>query len=211
MAMSEKEVKHYWNYFCSLCKRLDNTRQFVDHSSNNNELKNASVNSFEFQQIILLSAMEFENVSKAICLSIDSNFNIQNANIRKITETILQKYPRIGETEITSDYQTLRPLENWKVVTDPADGKKRVEGVSWWDDYSNIKHQTFWKFNLATLNNAVSALAALMVMELYLMQSMLGSTMMSLSIECDYFNSEYPGAILCAEGKALPDFESSGT
>ena len=169
MAVSEKEVKHYWNYFCSLCKRLDNTRQFVDHSSNNNELKNASVNSFEFQQIILLSAMEFENVSKAICLSIDSNFNIQNANIRKITETILQKYPRIGETEITSDYQTLRPLENWKVVTDPADGKKRVEGVSWWDDYSNIKHQTFWKFNLATLNNAVSALAALMVMELYLM------------------------------------------
>lgn len=208
MAMSAKEVKHYWNYFCSLCKRLNNTRQFVDHSSDNNELKNASVNSFEFQQIILLSAMEFENISKAICLSIDSNFNIQNANIRKITETILQKYPRIGETEITSAYQTLRPLENWKVVTDPADGKKRVVGISWWDDYSNIKHQTFWKFNLATLNNAVSALTSLMVMELYLMQSMLDSTMMSLRIECDYFNSEYAGAILCASGKALPDFES---
>ena len=91
--MSEKEVKHYWNYFCSLCNRLDKTRQYVDHSSENNELKNANVNSFEFQQIILLASMEFENIGKAICLNIDSNFNLQNANIRKISETILQKYP----------------------------------------------------------------------------------------------------------------------
>ena len=95
MALSEKEVKLYWNYFCSLCKRLDKTKQYVDHSSENNELKNASVNSFEFQQIILLASMEFENISKAICLNIDSNFNLQNANIRKISETILHKYPSI--------------------------------------------------------------------------------------------------------------------
>ena len=92
MAMTEKEVKHYWNYFCSLCKRLDNTRQYVDHSSVDNELKNASVNSFEFQQIILLSAMELENISKAICLGIVSGFNIKNANIRKITETIRRSH-----------------------------------------------------------------------------------------------------------------------
>ena len=211
MAMTEKEVKHYWNYFCSLCRRLENTRQFVDHSSDSNELKNASVNSFEFQQIILLSAMEFENISKAICLDIDSNFNLQNANIKKITETILQKYPKIGDTVVTTDYQTLQPLKDWKIIVDSTTGKKTVGGIPWWDDYSNIKHQTFWKFNLATLNNAVSALSSLMVLELYLMKSTLGSVMMSLSTECDYFNCVYPGAILCNGETPLPDFVSSGT
>lgn len=125
MALSEKEVKHYWNYFCSLCKRLDKTKQYVDHSSENNELKNATVNSFEFQQIILLASMEFENISKAICLNIDSNFNLQNANIRKISETILHKYPSIGQTTIRTDYQVLQPLKNWKIATD-ENGKKYV-------------------------------------------------------------------------------------
>lgn len=206
MALSEKEVKHYWNYFCSLCKRLDKTKQYVDHSSENNELKNATVNSFEFQQIILLASMEFENISKAICLNIDSNFNLQNANIRKISETILHKYPSIGQTTIRTDYQVLQPLKNWKIATD-ENGKKYVDGIQWWDDYSNIKHQTFWKFNLTTLKNAVDALASLMVLELYLMQINLGDLMMSLNIESEYFSNEYAGAILCSKGNNLPDFE----
>ena len=209
MSMTEKEIKHYWNYFCSLCKRLDSTRQYIDHSSESNELKNASVNSFEFQQIIILASMEFENISKAICLNIDNDFNLSNANIKKITETILQKYPNIGETVITSDYQTLQPLKDWRIIVDIDSGKKSVSGISWWDDYSNIKHQTFWKFNLATLKNAVNALASLMVLELYLMQSIIGSVKMSLEIECEYFNNEYSGAILCTEGEDLPDFREN--
>lgn len=204
--MTEKEIMHYWNYFCSLCKRLDNTRQYVDHSSENNRLKNATVNSFEFQQIILLAAMEFENVSKAICLDIDHNFNLQNANIRTITTTILEKYPQIVQTVITSDYQYLKPLEEWSTFINPADNKTRVKGISWWDDYSNIKHQTFWKFNLATLENAVNALASLMVLELYLMKITLDSVNMSLNKPCNYFDSIYASQVLCTNEKALPDF-----
>ena len=82
-----------------------------------------------------------------------------------------------------------------------------VDGIQWWDDYSNIKHQTFWKFNLTTLKNAVDALASLMVLELYLMQINLGDLMMSLNIESEYFSNEYAGAILCSKGNNLPDFE----
>ncbi len=211
MSMTEKEVKHYWNYFCSLCRRLENTRQYVDHTSENNELKNANVNSFEFQQIILLASMEFENLSKALCLEIDSSFNLQNANIKKISETILLKYPHIIDTEVSTDYQILKPLKDWNVNVDPATGKKYVAGISWWDDYSNIKHQSFWKFHLATLGNAVNALASLMVLELYLMKSVLNSVNMSLSIECDYFSNEYASALLCSGEKALPDFNGATT
>ena len=211
MAISEKETLHYWNYFCSLCKRLDNTRQYVDHGSNNNILRNAEVNSFEFQQLITLTAIEFENISKLICLDIDSTFNLQHANIKQITEKILGKYPKIGETIVLSDYQNIQPLKEWGTYIDPTDNKKKVKGIKWWDDYSDIKHQTYWKFDLATLENAVNALASLMVMELYLMKISMDSVNMSLNKPCAYFSSPYPSNLLCTREKALPDFDGART
>lgn len=205
--MTENEIKHYWYYFCSLCERLDNTRQYIDHSSNNNLLKNGDVNSFEFQQIIILSAMEFENICKVICQIMDNQFKM-TANILDISKKVLQHFPNIGETTITSDYQILKPLKEWRIDVDPNDGKEHVAGISWWSDYSKIKHQSFWAFNRATLNNAVNTLAALMVMELYLMRQVLGSTMVAASTACRYFGSEYTPDILCANEKALPDFST---
>ena len=204
--MTEKEVLHYWNYYCSLCKRLENTKQFVDHQVKDDELLNGNVNSFEFQQIILLTAMEFENVSKAICLHIDSSFNLAYANILKITETILSTYPKIVETIVQTDYQQLQPLKDWEIAIHPTTNKKNVEGLSWWDDYSNIKHQSFWKFELANLSNAINALASLLVLELYLMKIELNSIELSTNKMCTYFDNPYSSQILCTHENELPDF-----
>lgn len=204
--MTDKEVLHYWNYFCSLCKRLENTKQYVDHQVKDGELINGKVNSFEFQQIILLTAMEFENVSKAICLHINPNFHLAYGNIQKITETILSAYPKLVETCIQTDYQQLQPLKDWKIATDSITGKKHVEGLSWWDDYSNIKHQSFWKFELANLSNAIHALASLLVLELYLMKIELGSIELSSNKACSYFDNPYSSPLLCANENPLPDF-----
>ena len=204
--MTDKEVLHYWNYFCSLCKRLENTKQYVDHQVKDCNLLNGKVNSFEFQQIILLTAMEFENVSKAICLKINPDFNVTNSNIKQITETILSAYPKIVETIVQTDYQQLQPLKKWKIVTDPANDKKYVEGLSWWDDYNNIKHKAFWKFELANLSNAVNALASLLVLELYLMKIELGSIELSTNKICAYFDNPYSSQILCTHENELPDF-----
>lgn len=77
----------------------------------NNELKYKDVTSWEFQQIIFLAAMEFENLSKQICHHFDNSFNIRNSDIKKITKVILDKYPNIGQTEIITDYHVMKPLE----------------------------------------------------------------------------------------------------
>jgi len=208
MDTAEKEILHNWNYFCSLCKRLDSTRQYVDHSTENNVLKNNSVNSFEFQQLIILASIEFENICKQICLSIDSSFNVKNANIKQITLKILERYPNIGQTEIMSDYQTLRPLQNWGTHIDNSDNNKiKVKGIEWWDDYGNIKHRAFLHYELATLENAIKALASLMVLELYYMKIKLNSVKISMEKKCDYFGNNYTGDILCTKEKGLPDFE----
>ncbi len=206
--MTKKEVQHYWNYFCSLTKRLQSTIQYVDHSANDEgELKNGSVCSFEFQQIITLAAIEFENICKVICLDIDSNFSYQYADIKKITKEILKKYPRIIETEVKSDYQVLKPLKNWKIDKDEQ-SRDKVFGLTWWDDYSDLKHQTFKKFELATLDNAVNSVASLMVMELYLIRIMLGTVeTLLLDTKCDYFVCGYAGDFICTSGELLPDFQ----
>ena len=61
MITSEK-MRFYWEYFRTLCKRFDNTRGYIDHSLNEyNQLKYGDVCSWEFQQILILTAVEFEN------------------------------------------------------------------------------------------------------------------------------------------------------
>lgn len=207
MAITKEEVVHYWNYFRSLCRRLENTRQYVDHSAEDGILKHGKVNSWEFQQILLLSAMEFENVCKQICLRFDPDFNIAYGDIKQITKRILNKYPNIGMTEVETDYQMLHPLSQWKIAKDSPNSKEYVTGLSWWDDYDNLKHQTFQKFHLATLENAVNSLASLMVIELYMMKEIIGSVNLFLDKPCEYFKSTYAGDLLCSGEKALPDFE----
>ncbi|MCD8396006.1 MAG: hypothetical protein LUD12_02250 [Lachnospiraceae bacterium] len=211
--MTEKEVLHYWNYFCSLTRRLQNTTQYVDHRADNNgNLKNGNVCSFEFQQIITLAAIEFENVSKIICLEIDPDFNYKSSSIKNITKKILKEYPLITETEIDSDYQMLKPLEGWHIGKDKKDeegkeGKDKVFGLEWWNDNTDLKHQAFIRFDSATLKNAVSSVASLMVMELYLMQIMLKTLVMAIDKKCDYFVCNYAGNILYTGGEQLPDFQ----
>ncbi|MCD8232661.1 MAG: hypothetical protein LUD14_12830 [Clostridiales bacterium] len=213
--MTKKEVQHYWNYFCSLTRRLQNTTQYVDHrAGDDGKLKNGKVCSFEFQQIITLAATEFEKLSKIICLEIDPNFNYKSASIKKISKKILKEYPHITETQIVSDYQRLKPLKGWHIGKDENDqagkeGKDIVFGLDWWDDNTDLKHQTFKKFDSATLENAVSSVASLMVLELYLMQIMLGTLVIAIDKPCDYFACSYAGDILYIDEEPLPDFREN--
>lgn len=206
--ITESEVIHYWNYFRTLCTRLEKTRQYLDHDiDDEGNLKHGKVNSWEFQQILFLSAMEFENVCKQLCLHFDPDFSLAYADIRQITKRILNKYPNIGLTEITTDYQALRPLSHWKIKKDAPNSREYVSGLSWWDAYGNLKHQTFQKFELATLENAINSLSSLLVIEIYLMKEITGHLNPLLNKPCDYFNASYASSILCTGEKALPDFD----
>lgn len=96
------------------------------------------------------------------------------------------------------------PLYNWSIITE----KNKLAGLSWWQDYNKLKHQGFKNFYKATLDNAIESLAALYILELYLMKKELGKLKIATDTPCCYFTSEYISPFLSIGGKPLPDFEN---
>lgn len=206
--ITSESMKFYWEYFRLLCKKFDNTREYIDHSLNENgQLKYGKVCSWEFQQILILTAVEFENMTKQLCKLIDNeNFDEEKANIKDITKIILSKYPKIVKTRIYTYYNTIYPLSNWKLAIN-AQSDTYVAGLKWWKSYTDLKHRTFEEFNNASLENCINALASLMVIELYLMKEINHSTLLSFDRKCEYFSETYSGCSLyTGESEQLPDF-----
>ena len=207
--MTESEIKEKWYYFCSLAKQFQATEQYVSHSlDDDGKLQNENTFSSEFAKILMLAASEFEVISKALC--IESGFEIsKNDNIVIITKNILTKYPKIGETIIQTPYKIYKPLKDWKIVLVDTINKasEKVEGLSWWNDYNGVKHNRSQNFTKANLKNCVDAMASLMVLELYLSQTVLNNLDAIKSIGCSYFDCDYGLSYLVVNaGHNLPDF-----
>lgn len=207
--MNKQEIMHYWYYFCSLCAQLDYTKQYVDHKTvecnDQMVLVNGETYSNEFLKILLLAASEFETIGKLLSKEIDATFK-ESGNIIAITEMILSKYPRIVETVIATDFQTLIPLFNWNVENTPT-GQKKLAGLEWWTAYTDIKHRRYDYFAKATLKHCINSLASLLVLELYLAMHVLDSVSDLSTRKCDYFHFRYGHEqywVRCPQN--LPDF-----
>lgn len=91
--MEQIELIQHWNYFCSLAERLDDTKHYIDHGlqehNGKRELVHGKVYSDVFKQIIVLSASEFEIMSKALC----HKKGVKTKKIGDISETILGTFP----------------------------------------------------------------------------------------------------------------------
>lgn len=97
--MEQIELIQHWNYFCSLAERLDDTKHYIYHGlqehNGKRELVHGKVYSDVFKQIIVLSASEFEIMSKALC----HKKGVKTKKIGDISETILGTFPKIIEFE----------------------------------------------------------------------------------------------------------------
>lgn len=191
--MNNQEVLFRWNYFCSLCDMLKNTTQFVDHSNPNNKM----VNSFEFQKIIMLASMEFENIGKKLCVIANPKLNIDSSsfNIIKITKNILENYNELNKTTIRNDYEVFSPLVDWKIELN-NDNKEVCTGIEWWSAYNHIKHNAFDYYKEATLKNAVDSLASLMILEINYVRIITGNSHLMNDKPCSYFVNPYQGNII---------------
>ena len=87
--MEQIELIQHWNYFCSLAERLDDTKHYIYHGlqehNGKRELVHGKVYSDVFKQIIVLSASEFEIMSKALC----HKKGVKTKKIGDISETKL--------------------------------------------------------------------------------------------------------------------------
>ena len=198
--MEKNEFIQHWSYFCSLAERLDETKHYIDHGvcqkGDKNILIHGEVYSDIFKQIIVLSASEFEIISKALCQEKEKKVD----NIKDISETILSEFPKIVDFQVSTPFWINVPLYAWKC----KDGK--VSGLEWWKAYNSIKHCEKSSYSCATLQNAILSLEALYIMELYLMYTLFDNMRIAYEYPCVYFKCKYlsyPTSM--GEGK-LPDF-----
>ena len=202
--MNQINLIQHWNYFCSLAERLDDTKHYIDHGIRERkgltELVHGKVYSDNFKQIIVLAASEFEIMSKALC----SAQGIQANGIGDISETILSKFPRIIDFEVSTPFWVNLPLQRWEVKI--VNGGKKVEGLDWWLAYNSIKHSEEKSIQSATLNNAIIALESLYIIEIYLMKEIFGSMEFVYTYPPVYFKCKYlPHPVSSGEG-LLPDY-----
>ena len=213
MALEEKDLKKLWLYFSSLCLDLENTTQFVNHREceyeEDNTIKttnNKKTYSDSFLKILLSACSEFEVVSKLLCNQVDDTFDVndRSKNISHISKIILDKFPRIVDCEIATDFDVFCPLKNWSINED-----NKVAGLPWWDDYNSLKHSRFENLHKANLENSIGALASLYVIQLYLQMSVIGDLSIA-SSDGHYFMSDYTWQYFqTAPGDTLPDYKTA--
>lgn len=197
--ITKESVMHNLGYFETLCKRLDETKQYVDYSlDNNGEFANKNTYSWEFLQIILLASMEFESIAKQLCLNKNSNFK-EGSYIVDITKEMVSIYPNIVLTEVNVGTKTIKPLDGWGYDSI----SKSRKGLQWWNTYINLKHRSYDYFQNATLEIAVNVLSSLLVLELYLAKEILGSP----DFKFPFFSHKYISYNLSTgTEEQLPDF-----
>ncbi len=118
-----------------------------------------------------------------------------------ISKTVLGEFPRIIETKLDTSLWTSTPLDNWRV-----NQNNRVEGIDWWKAYTAIKHDEAGSYQKATLENAVSAVSALYIIDLYVLYVVSGSLSVAVEYPNVYFRCKYTASVVNSGEGLLPDF-----
>lgn len=145
-------AKH-WNYYLSLEKDLEETRQFVEHIP-----ENYSTYSNEFAKLILLSCAEFEIACKALC----NEYRARPSSLKAIFCWILDNCPDIKDKGTQLQYGIkIYPFREF----DPS---RTCGNLRWWQAYNNLKHNRIKNFGQASLENTVLSTSALLIILSYL-------------------------------------------
>ena len=203
-------------HFKALVNRLEKTMIYVDHSVDvDGNYINGETYSIEFENILLLTCSEFENVAKCICRHAGIKL-AKKPTIYQLKEKIIDKYPGVNDVIIETFNNTLTPLKYWGKNTcqtiDEENGKtvetRDSKEIEWWTDYNNIKHNRETNFCKANLNNCIYSMAALYVLLLF--DCRIVDANMSLCALGDgaYFMCKYVPVIRAtAPLRELPGFE----
>jgi len=166
-----KASKLHWNYFLALEQDLEVTSRYIEFCE-----PNLKVFSIEFAHLLLASASEVDVLAKCICEIIAPGEARDNINDYRLNTAREENLPvRVGpgnalgpNPAYSTKINALKihipryglafiPWENWSKGKNPE----------WWRCYNNVKHQHNQYFHEATLQNAVNAVGALLIMNYY--------------------------------------------
>ena len=170
------------------------TNRYVQHTE-----KNLKVFSSEFARIILVTCAEIDTVCRLLCKEIDPSCNfsddsIRSGDIKEYSKIILDKYPKLINTEIYSNtlQRIIKPWEGWISVPN-------YQSPEWWKGYQLLKHYRHLHFEEATLEKALYSASALFVILMYLHKTAYNFT-------ADEKNIDWPS---CFISRSMQDINGS--
>ena len=142
-------AKLHWNYFVALERDMEQLSRYVEFCE-----ANFLVYSVELAHLLFAAASEVDVVCKLICEQVSPGARRDSINDYKAV--LLQALPELPYTEVFVPRYGLsyRPWLNWEGDRNP----------DWWRSYNAVKHERDAHFNQATLQNALNALGALLVL-----------------------------------------------
>lgn len=149
----------YWRYYISIEEMLRKTSQYVSPSK-----ENKKTYSDEFAKIILLSCSEIDSILKLLCKLNNIIHDDKKYNMNIYAEAI-DKIRRVRELAYCPELYT---SVNEKVLVvypfQKLNKTKPYAGLDWWRDYQKIKHNRIENAECGNLYNAVSAVAAHLIL-----------------------------------------------
>lgn len=143
----------HWNYFIAIESDLERVARFIEFTE-----KNFDVYSIELAHLLLAAASEIDTLAKLICEYSDPGGSFKNIGDYKTT--ITAKLPNFSTTPVFVPRYglTLNPWDNWA---------KNIGSPDWWTGYNQVKHKRDAHFEKATLQNALNAVGALLIVNFY--------------------------------------------
>lgn len=149
MAIAATPAKVHWNYFLALERDTEKLSRYVEFCESN-----YSVFSIELAHLLFAAASEVDVVAKLLCEHVAPA--APRANINDYKAALLPAIAELPDIEVFVPRYGLsfKPWSDWS----------RQQPPLWWKSYNKVKHERDAHFNQATLNNALNALGALLVL-----------------------------------------------
>lgn len=161
MGINARDGKIHWNYFLALERDLEAVSRYIEFCK-----QNFSVFSIELAHLLFAASSEVDVVAKLLCQQVAPDS--RRGNIDQYKAALLPAIPELPTIDVSVPRYGLsfRPWSNW------SDG----QNPNWWRSYNNVKHERDTYFHEATLENALYAVGALLILTAYYYSHALASS-----------------------------------
>jgi hypothetical protein len=139
----------HWNYFLSLESDFVNFSRYIEFCSENYEAY-----SIEAGRLIMAATQECDVLLKQLCVNGASSEGDYRIEIPSLYQNFTSHRVSIPSFNIS-----FTPFQSW--ANSPSETPK------WWTANNKFKHQRHEKFELASLENALNAISALLLCNIY--------------------------------------------
>lgn len=161
MELSKSYASIHWDYFLLLEKDLNDILDSIEPCEDNLQVYGPKL-----AKLLLATGSEIDVSFKELIKLLKQNYKIADAKADNINDykKFVQKYLQQEFDQVEVGFARSRlisiPWSNWWKTSNNKRGPNDAP-LPWWNAYNQVKHHRVEKYNLATLENVLDAIAAL--------------------------------------------------